>query len=342
VGRRSLLQLILIGAVAGVAAAAVALFIPWLPPVASKEGGRIDFAFWFTTWICVAVFAVVAAVLVTALLDFRVPLDDDQDGPPIHGNTKLEVIWTAIPAILVTAISIVSAIVLADNGKASAAKTLEVKVYAQQFAWTFQYPAYKNVSLPNLVLPEGVSAHLTLRSRDVIHSFWVPEFRQKQDLLPDQDTELYITPTKIDTYPVICTELCGLGHAAMRTQAIVMSPAGFAAYMKRAVTPQKVSAAKLFTVQGCGNCHVLSAAKSKGTLGPDLDNLAGDAKRAGKPLEAFIRESILSPGAYIEKGCPDQMPKNFKDLIQPPQLDLLIAFLVKNGTKATAKGCNGA
>ena len=154
-GRRSLVQLILIGAVAGVAAAAVALFIPWLPPVASKEGGRIDFAFWFTTWICVAVFAVVAAVLVTALLDFRVPLDDDQDGPPIHGNTKLEIIWTAIPAILVTAISIVSAIVLAQNSRAGS-HPLVVKVTAVQFAWKFSYPNGKSYGY--LTLPKGLPA----------------------------------------------------------------------------------------------------------------------------------------------------------------------------------------
>jgi cytochrome c oxidase subunit 2 len=344
VTRRSVLQLIVIGAVAGALATAVALFLPWLPPVASKEGERIDFVFWFVTWICIAVFAVVAAVLGTALLSFRVPLDDDQDGPPIHGHTKLEIIWTAIPAILVTAISIVSAVVLADNGKASGkGQPLEVKVYAQQFAWTFQYPAYKNISLPNLYLPVDRSVHLTLRARDVIHSFWVPEFGQKQDLLPDQDTELIITPTKTGEYPVICTELCGLGHAVMRTRAIVKEPAAFARYMTQALNPPKVSAADLFVTQSCAGCHVLSAAKSTGASGPDLDYLAAYAKRAGKPLDAFVRESILNPGAYVEPGCPDHlMPTNYKDVLQPDQLDALVAYLVKNGTKSTPhKGCGG-
>ena len=192
--RRSVLQLIVIGAVAGALATVVALSLPWLPHVASKEGARIDLVFWFVTWICIAVFAVVAAVLGTALLNFTVPLDDDQDGPPIHGHTKLEIWWTAIPAVLVTAISVVSAVVLAENSKATA-NPLRVRVYAQQFAWTFQYPAYKDVSLPNLYLVKDKSVKLTMRSRDVIHSFWVPEFRQKQDLLPDQDTKIVITPT---------------------------------------------------------------------------------------------------------------------------------------------------
>jgi cytochrome c oxidase subunit 2 len=336
-----------IGAIAGGVAAAVALLLPWLPPVASKEGERIDFTFWFVTWICIAVFAVVAAVLITALLEFRVPLDDEEDGPPIHGNTRLEIIWTAIPAILVTAISIVSAIVLADNAKASGTgKTLRVHVYAQQFAWTFQYDDYKKVSLPNLYLEKGQSVELILQSRDVIHSFWVPQFRQKQDLLPDQPTKLFITPTKTGEFPVICTELCGLGHAAMRTRAIVMAPGKLASFLTDAAKPHKITGASglaLFTGDlGCSGCHALSAAKSTATLGPDLDNLVGDAKRAGKPLEAFIRESILTPQSYIEKGCQDQMPHNFKELIQPPQLDALVAFLAQNGKKTTPKGCNGA
>jgi cytochrome c oxidase subunit 2 len=342
VTRRSVLQLVVIGTVAGAVATAVALLLPWLPPVASKEGERIDVVYWVVTWISIAVFAVVMAVLGTAILSFRVPLDDDQDGPPIHGHTRLEIVWTAIPAILVTIISILSAIVLAENGKASSSqRPLEVRVLAQQFAWTFTYPAYKNVALPNLVLPVGRSVHLTMRSHDVIHSFWVPQFRQKEDLLPDQDTELWITPTRTGEFPVICTELCGLGHAVMRTRAIVEEPAAFAADMTKAMNPPKPQGADaLFTAEGCGSCHTLSAAGSTGTLGPDLDYLAAYAKRAGKPVDAFVRESIVAPGAYIEPGCTNGMPPNFKALLKPDQLDELVAYLVKNGTKTEAhKGC---
>jgi cytochrome c oxidase subunit 2 len=345
VTRRSVLQLIVIGAVAGALATVVALALPWLPNVASKEGERIDFVFWFVTWICIAVFAVVAAVLGTALLSFRVPLDDEEDGPPIHGHTKLEIWWTAIPAVLVTAISIVSAVVLADNSKATA-NAMDVKVYAQQFAWTFQYPSFKDVSLPDLYLVKGQSVKLTLRSRDVIHSFWVPQFRQKQDLLPDQDTKLVITPTHAGEFPVICTELCGLGHAVMRTRAIVFDTQAemntFMAKASKPQTPQSADAVALFKSGdlGCANCHTLQAAQSSGTLGPDLDYLAAYAKRAGKPIQDFARESILDPAAYIEPGCTDAMPHNFKDLLQPAQLDALVAYLVKNGAKTTAhKGC---
>jgi mono/diheme cytochrome c family protein len=124
---------------------------------------------------------------------------------------------------------------------------------------------------------------------------------------------------------------------------IVQSASAFAAYMKKAANPPKPQGGKgLFTsgTLGCSSCHVLTAAGSSGTLGPDLDYLAAYAKRAGKPVDAFARESILDPAAYIEPGCTDAMPHNFKDLLKQDQLDELVDFLVKSGTKTQAhKGC---
>ena len=118
--RGSLTQLVLFGAIAGAAAGCVAYFIPWLPDWAGKEGDRIGFVFWFVTVIAIAIFALVAAVIVYSVWKFRAPPEDDLDGPPIHGHTGLEIAWTAVPAVLVTAISIVSAIVLAQNSTAGA------------------------------------------------------------------------------------------------------------------------------------------------------------------------------------------------------------------------------
>ena len=115
--RGSIFQLLGIAAIAAVITSLVAVLVPWLPVPASREAGRIHFVYWFTTIICIAVFAVVAAVMTYSVLKFRVRPDDDSDGPPIHGHTKLEIVWTAIPAVLVTAISIVSAIVLAQNSR---------------------------------------------------------------------------------------------------------------------------------------------------------------------------------------------------------------------------------
>ena len=113
--RGSIVRITIYGVLAGILASIVAVLVPWLPTSASEEFDRIEFTFWFTTVICIGVFAVVAAAIVYSILKFRVQPDDDTDGPPIHGHTGLEIVWTAIPAVLVTAISIVSAVVLARN-----------------------------------------------------------------------------------------------------------------------------------------------------------------------------------------------------------------------------------
>jgi cytochrome c oxidase subunit II len=226
VRRGAIVRLVVIGVLAGLAAAAVAIFIPWLPEQNSKEAGRIDFVFWFVVTICIAVFAVVAAVIIYSVVKFRARPDDDSDGPPIHGHTGIEIAWTAVPAALVTAIAIVSAVVLAENGKLKADR-LEVDVTAQQFAWHFKYPQYGGFSSDELRLEEGRQVELNLRALDVIHSFWVPEFRQKQDAVPGIVTHLPIIPNRSGKYTLFCTELCGLGHALMRAKVIVMKKAAF-------------------------------------------------------------------------------------------------------------------
>jgi cytochrome c oxidase subunit II len=230
--RGSIVQLILFALVASAAGLTLALVPGWLPEQASDEAGRIDFVFWFVTAICVFIFAIVAAVLIYAVFKFRAPPDDDSDGPPIHGHTGLEIVWTAVPTVLVTAIAIVSAIVLAKDD-AAGANPLRVDVFAQQFFWSYSYPGYENKKSSILRLPVNRSVVLRMHAKDVLHSFWVPEFRQKQDLVPGIQPTLHITPNKLGTYPVVCTELCGLGHALMRSRVIVMKPAAFETWAKR-------------------------------------------------------------------------------------------------------------
>jgi cytochrome c oxidase subunit 2 len=230
--RGSIVQLILFALVASAAGLTLALVPGWLPEQASDEAGRIDFVFWFVTAICVFIFAIVAAVLIYAVIKFRVPPDDDSDGPPIHGHTGLEIAWTAVPTLLVTAIAIVSAIVLAKND-AAGANPLRVDVFAQQFFWSYSYPGYENKKSSILRLPVDRSVVLRMHAKDVLHSFWVPEFRQKQDLVPGIRPTLHITPNKVGTYPVVCTELCGLGHALMRSRVIVMKPDAFESWAEK-------------------------------------------------------------------------------------------------------------
>jgi cytochrome c oxidase subunit 2 len=335
VRRGSIAQLLGLGVLFGAAAAAIALLIPWLPPDASRERGRIDFVFWFTTGICIFVFTIVATVSAYALIKFRARQDDDSDGPPIHGHTGLEIVWTAVPTALVTAIAIVSSIVLVKNGRAGS-HPLVVHVVARQFAWSFTYPSAKNLAATGVLrLPLKRTVELKIDSDDVIHSFWVPQFGQKQDAVPGIHTKLVITPTKTGSFPIICTELCGLGHAVMRSVAIVMPAAKFDAWLrgqKKAIAKPTPSAGRsVFQNNGCASCHTLTAAGAKGTVGPDLDKLPEEAKRAGKPLDSFVEQSIVDPNAYVEHGYPKGvMPATFGKALSKTQLNALVQYLVES------------
>jgi cytochrome c oxidase subunit II len=234
--RKGIVQLVAIGVVIGVALTLVALLFQWLPDSASEEFDRIQAIYWFVTIISIVIFSLVTAVVVFSVWKWRVPEDDDADGPPIHGHTGLEILWTAVPAVLVTAIGIFSAIVLARNADAGA-QPLEVQAIGQQFTWKFAYSDFddadgKPVTTGELVLPLGQEARFTMTSVDVIHSFWVPNFGQKMDAVPGIETEILVTPDRIGDFAVVCTELCGLGHATMRAKARVVSQQDFESWIE--------------------------------------------------------------------------------------------------------------
>jgi len=233
--RRGIAQLVAIGVVIAVLQILVAVLFQWLPTSASEEFDRIQDVYWFATAIAIAIFALVTAVVVFSVWKWHVPLDDDADGPPIHGHTGLEIAWTAVPAVLVIAIGIVSAVVLAKNGEAGS-KPLEVEAIGQQFAWKFVYPEYGNLTSGELVLPVGQETRFTMTSVDVIHSFWVPQFGQKMDAVPGIETTILVTPNREGDFAVVCAELCGLGHATMRAKARVVTRSQFDAWVKEKQT----------------------------------------------------------------------------------------------------------
>ena len=324
--RGSIVRITIYGVIAGTLASLAAVLIPWLPTSASEEMDRIEFTFWFTTVICIGVFAVVAAAIVYMVLKFRVQPEDDTDGPPIHGHTGLEIVWTAIPAVLVTAISIVSAIVLAKNDDAGP-NPIRIAVTAQQFAWKFEYPGESPVTSGQLVLPVGEAVKLTLRSLDVIHAFWVPEFGQKSDAVPGVETTLVITPTRTGEFSIVCTELCGLGHATMRGPVRVVERAEYEEFLASgAGGGDATSGESIFTTAGCGGCHAFEPAGTDAQVGPALDAIdAGDAS-----VEDFVREAIVDPNADVAEGYqPDVMPATYESSLTDEQLDALVQYLVE-------------
>jgi cytochrome c oxidase subunit II len=316
--------MVLVGVAVGGALALVAVLIPWLPSADAKEAGLVDRVYWVVTIICIAIFALVAGVSVYSVWKFRAPPDDEDDGSPIHGHTGLEVVWTAVPAALVTAISVYSGVVLTQIERTNPDRV--VQVTAQQFAWSFKYNENgTEITSGTLALPVNQPVELKLNARDVIHSFWVPEWRMKKDAVPGIETNIIVTPSKLGEFTVVCTELCGLGHATMRARALVMTQDGFEEWLReqqRLAEEAGSAQGKTLFTQQCGSCHALADAGTTAETGPNLDNVL-----PGKDAD-FIRESIVNPDAEIAPGFQAGiMPPDFGQTLTSDQLDSLVEYL---------------
>jgi cytochrome c oxidase subunit II len=211
----------------------IALVIPWFPTDASTQASNIRTLYKVLLIVSIPIFVMVVTVVLYSVWKFRMkPGEELKDGPPIHGNTRLEVVWTAIPAILILGLCGYSYSVLRSNEK-SHPGAMVVNVTERQFAFEFSYPVSpgKQIVSSVLYLPNGRPVVFKLRSLDVIHSFFVPEFSEKLDAVPGITTTVRVTPTRIGTYPAECTELCGAGHGLMRAAVRVVSPAAFRTWM---------------------------------------------------------------------------------------------------------------
>lgn len=338
--RHPVAQMVIVGAIASAIGIALALVIDWFPADAAKQAGPIDTLYDVLMIVSVPVFVLVTTVVLYCAWEFRMrPGQEQQDGPPIHGNTRLEVIWTAVPAIMLVALCSYAYAVLRDIEEKHP-NTLVVNVSAQQFAWRYSYPqedGRRAVDSTMLVLPKDRPVLFKVRAEDVIHDFWVPAFRVKIDAVPGITTEVRATPTRTGRYPVVCAELCGLGHAVMRSTAWVVTPASFDRWLARQGEPAAPAGGggggesgggadlaaigrETFTTS-CGSCHTLADAGTSGTVGPDLTT----ALRGQSADE--IRESIVDPGAKITSGFSDDMPPNFSETLSAEQIDGLVTYL---------------
>jgi cytochrome c oxidase subunit 2 len=205
----------------------LALIVPWFPAKASTQAGHVHTLYDVLLIATVPIFVLVVSVVLYSVWNFRMrPGEEKKDGPPIHGNTRLEVVWTAVPAVLIIALCTYAYTVLRSN-EANKAGAMTVNVTERQFAFEFSYPDAGNRVSPVLYLPKGRPVVFKLRSLDVIHSFFVPEFSEKLDAVPGITTTLRVTPTRLGNYPAECTELCGAGHSLMRASVYVVQPAVF-------------------------------------------------------------------------------------------------------------------
>jgi cytochrome c oxidase subunit II len=334
-------RMIGIGLLASLVGIAITLLIDWFPENASGSATKIDTLYDVLLICSVPVFVLVMTVAIYSVVRFRAKPGDMGDGPPIHGNTRLEVIWVTIPFIMVTALAIYGWITL-DNLEAKQKNEMVVNVTGQQFTWTFQYPAEK-LEAKELVLPVNRPVDFRIHTKDVIHSFWVPQFRLKSDAVPGLTTRIRVTPDKEGNYEVVCAELCGLGHSTMRQFVRVLPADEFQSW----VSEQKKAAGggggggaagggggggqaapsgeEVFTSSGCAGCHTLAPAGATAKVGPDLGKLGSSANAA------FIRKSIVDPNADVTKGYdPNIMPQDFGNKLSKQELDALVKYLLES------------
>jgi cytochrome c oxidase subunit 2 len=231
---------LVIAGVSAVIAIAIGIVISyaihWFPVAASTQAKETDTLYHVLVIASIPIFVIVVSVILYSVWQFHMkPGEELKDGPPIHGNTRLEVFWTAIPTVLLLGMVGYSFVVLHNNEK-KPAREIQIGVTAQQFAWSYQYPPSVTGGAPlnsdQLYVPKGESVDFALHAKDVIHAFWVPAFRLQEDVVPGITTHWRTTPTLNGSYPVVCNLLCGLGHSLMRSTVHVVPEAQFKAWIK--------------------------------------------------------------------------------------------------------------
>lgn len=305
-----------------------------LPTQASLQAVPIDDLFTLQFRIIAFLFALIVGIMIYSIIFFRRKKDDDSDAAHIEGSTRLEVFWTLVPLATVLYLSYVGAQALGTVQREDPFP-LQVDVIGSQWSWRFEYPEYDIIST-ELMLPVDKQALLRLSSTDVIHSFWIPEFRVKQDALPSGEEfvrELTITPTEIGTYKVRCAELCGTLHYDMRAPVVVMAQADFESWIEEQTAVELgdpvESGQRLVEQFGCTACH--SADGTPG-VGPTWQGLFGSQEELSGGTSVlvdseYLYESIREPGAKITNGFQNIMPPDIGAGLSDEQIDDIIAYI---------------
>jgi cytochrome c oxidase subunit 2 len=311
-----------------------------LPIAASRQAGPIDNLFQIHFLTIILLFSLIVGLMLYSIVVFRRRAGDETDGPHIEGSSALEIGWTIVPLVIVLVVAVIGSQVL---GRTLAAdpRPLRVNVIGSQWAWRFEYPDLGILST-EMILPVDKQALLTLSSTDVIHSFWVPEFRVKQDALPGEafDRQLRITADEVGDYKVRCAEMCGRQHYAMESPVRVLPQNEFDAWVSANAPPPPgsegegedtpVARGDRLTQQfACRSCHSIDGSP---LVGPTWQGLYGTEEQleGGTSIlvdDAYIYESIRDPGAKITAGFQDLMPHNIAEGMTDEQIADVIEFI---------------
>jgi cytochrome c oxidase subunit 2 len=302
-----------------------------LPAEASAQSVEIDQLFGVHIWLISALFSLIMVVLLYSLIVFRRKKGETGDGAYITGNSTLEVLWTAIPLLAVVVLAYIGGKSLGIIRRVDPS-AMQVKVNSGQWYWQYQYPDY-GITTTDLYLPVGRQVNLVMTSNDVIHSFWVPEFRVKQDLVPGHTTELRITPTVIGDYKVRCAELCGASHAYMEGLVKVVSQADFDNWIshQQSAAPMDpvLRGQQLAQQYGCTNCHSIDGSEKIGPTWLNLYQSEVELTDGSKVIadDDYYKTSIVNPNLQVVAGYPANVMPNFADVLDQTEVESLVAYL---------------
>jgi len=301
----------------------------WLPEAASTVAGDVDALFYFILVTSIILFVGVIAAMVLFAWKYRRRSPNDRP-EPVYENKIVEASWVVFPTILVAVVFVWGFKVFLDLGIAPP-NSYEVNVTARKWSWTFTYP--NGVVSADLHVPVNRPVKLRMSSEDVIHSFFVPAFRVKADVLNGRYSYVWFEATRKDTFIVACTEYCGTSHSDMYSRVIVQSQDDFDNWLTENMDDGTLTPAergeRLYTQQGCFACHSIDGSVA---AGPTFLGLAGNTRNFTDGTNAvaddnYLRNSIVNPAQQIVEGYDNVMPGQYAATLSSEDIDALVAFI---------------
>ncbi len=301
----------------------------WLPEAASTFAEDVDGLFYFILAVSVVLF--VAVIGAMCWFTYRYRRQSDADRPvPFKESKWVEASWIVVPTVLVAIVFTWGFRVYVKMGVAPP-NAYEITVRAAKWSWLFEYP--NGVRSNVLHVPVSRPVRLKMSSSDVIHSFFVPAFRVKMDVLPNRYTYAWFEATRQDTFQVLCTEYCGQQHSMMLSRVVVQSEDNFQAWLRESVMDESMPPAErgeiIFAQQGCPTCHSVDGSAG---AGPTLQGLAGSERAFTDGTTAiadenYLRDAIIDPVAQVVQGFQPVMPGQYGATLTTEDIDALIAFI---------------
>lgn len=311
---------------------------PLFPEQASSFAADYDFAYWYEVGIGLLFTLFVCVTILTLAIRYRRGTRVDRSNPPTH-SLKLEAVWIGVPLLVAMSMFVIGTRLYIIQ-LAVPPDAIEIPVVGKQWMWKVQHPEGKK-EINELHLPIGQAVKLKMISQDVIHSFYIPAFRVKQDVLPGRYTEMWFRPTKIGTYNLFCAEYCGTDHAVMGGSVVVMSQADYEAWLQSDGSERSLveEGKSLFVRNHCAGCHganaTVSAPRLEGVYGRPVPIQDGNATKFVTADDRYLRDSILLPKSQVVAGFQPLMP-SYEGQISEEELLKILAYIKSLATVPNA------